>query len=346
MQPLERARGDAPHVAAEDVLLRQEVLVADLAEVEHRDDVRVDQRRAELGLVDELRHHRRIARQLGAQPLDDEGAAEALGAERHRGEHLRHPPFAEQIEQQVAAEGGGPAGAGDRARRRRGSRWRRRPARRACRAPSSRAVAPSDRRGPGACGRPASRDAVSGRPSGESAARTAVGVARRGLACAGARRPSPPSASTPATDQMAAVVASRRALGVVRGGRAAAERPEPEPGDDRADRRGPGPAGCPARRDWKIGPRPSAPIAACSSSRSGSAPASSTACVPSESSTAPRAFSASLRIAASSIGLASSSTAGICLSGQIDVGRRRGERPPFAHHDLRRPPRAPRAPGG
>ena len=130
-RPLQRAGGDTPHVAAEDVLLRQVVLVAHLAEVEHRDDVGVNQRRAQLGLVDELRHHRRIARQLGAQPLDHEGAAEPLGAERHRGEHLRHPPFAEQIEQQVAAEGGWSSRSGGARPRRRGSRSRRRPARHA-----------------------------------------------------------------------------------------------------------------------------------------------------------------------------------------------------------------------
>ncbi len=86
---------------------------------------------------------------------------------------------------------------------------------------------------------------------------------------------------------------------------------------------------------WKIGPCASAPIAACSRVRSGSGPASSTARVPSLIRTGLRAFSASLRIAASSIGRASSSTAGIDLAGQLDVGGGGGERPPLAHHDLR-----------
>ena len=47
----------------------------DDAEVEHRDDVRVDQARLQAGLVDELRDGVLVARQLGTQALEHERAA-------------------------------------------------------------------------------------------------------------------------------------------------------------------------------------------------------------------------------------------------------------------------------
>ena len=61
----------------------------------------------QLRLVDELRDRRGVARQLGAQPLDDERAPEPLRAERDGGVDLRHAALAEQIEQPVAPEGDG-----------------------------------------------------------------------------------------------------------------------------------------------------------------------------------------------------------------------------------------------
>ena len=69
------AARDAAEIAPDDVLLGEEVRTARLAEVEHRDHVRVHQRRREVGLVDEEADRGRVAVQLGAQTLDHERPA-------------------------------------------------------------------------------------------------------------------------------------------------------------------------------------------------------------------------------------------------------------------------------
>ena len=106
-------------VAAQDVFGRQEVLLADLAEVEHGDDVRVHQAGGHVGLVDELRHHGLLLEQLRTQALDDEAATKALGAEDHRRVDLGHAPLTQPVEQHVAAEGLLLVGLGHGGRRRR-----------------------------------------------------------------------------------------------------------------------------------------------------------------------------------------------------------------------------------
>ena len=93
-------------VAADDVLLGHEVLAAHHAEVEHRHDVRVDQAGLHPRLVDELRDRLLLARQLGAQPLEDEVAREALDAGRLGDEELGHPALAQAVDQLVAPEDG------------------------------------------------------------------------------------------------------------------------------------------------------------------------------------------------------------------------------------------------
>jgi hypothetical protein len=71
----------------------------------------VHQRRAQVGLVDELSDDAGLARQLGTQALDDERAPEALGPERRGRVDLGHAALAQAIEQRVAPE---PHGAGAR----------------------------------------------------------------------------------------------------------------------------------------------------------------------------------------------------------------------------------------
>ena len=200
------------------------------------------QRRAEVRLVDELRDDGRLARQLGAQALDDEGAAEALGAERHRRVDLRHPAFAQQIEQPVAAEADGPDAVGGRARRGR-------PAGCASVAPKPASAGPRRalRSGAGPPG-------VEVGPAAERR-RRAVRVSTAGRARPPSRRSRPPAPArlAPQADDQReqrdqararprcpAVVRGGGALGLVRGGGAARERPEPQPGHQRADGRRPG----------------------------------------------------------------------------------------------------------
>ena len=168
-------------------------------------------------------------------------------------------------------------------------------------------------------------DPVAGSASGASA------LGPSSLALSSLRRSpktNPPSASTPATDQMAAVVAS-----AVPSASCATAAPPPK-----VQSQSPGTTGLTAAAQipsaapsggWKIGPLPSEPIAACRSSRSGSGPASSTAWVPSDSRIGARALSASFRIAASSIGLARTSTAGICLSGRSTLAAAAANGHPF-----------------
>ena len=66
------------HVAAAQVLHREEVVAADVAEVEHLDDVRVAEQRADARLLHEHVDEVGGARSLGEDALDDEGLPEAL----------------------------------------------------------------------------------------------------------------------------------------------------------------------------------------------------------------------------------------------------------------------------
>jgi hypothetical protein len=93
-----------------DELLGHEVLVTELSEVEHRHDVRVNQRGAQLGLVDELLDGGPVAGHLGAEPLDDEEAAESLGAVQRCGVDVGHPATVDPAQQVVAAERSGLGG--------------------------------------------------------------------------------------------------------------------------------------------------------------------------------------------------------------------------------------------
>ena len=67
-------------------------------------DVRVHERRAQLRLVDELLDRGAVARDVRAQPLDDEHAPEALGTVQDRRVELGHPALAQPLEQAVASE--------------------------------------------------------------------------------------------------------------------------------------------------------------------------------------------------------------------------------------------------
>ena len=92
------------------------------AEVEHRDDVRVDQAGLQAALVDELADGVAVARQVRVHPLDDEGAHEALGAVGGGDEDLRHAAFADPFQQPVAAQRDARAGGRRLQHRRRGGR--------------------------------------------------------------------------------------------------------------------------------------------------------------------------------------------------------------------------------
>ena len=150
-----------------------------------------------------------LARQLGAQALDDERAPEPLGAERDRRVDLGHPAFAQLIEQEVAAEG-------DRSRAVGGARGL--PAGAASVAPcangSGRALRPGRGRRHAQSGarRPEREPPRAGQRRRPPAVRV---IGRERLSAGGAgvclrRRPmnSAAIASSPATDQMTAVVAA------------------------------------------------------------------------------------------------------------------------------------------
>ena len=144
----------------------------------------------EVRLVDELRDDGRLARQLGAQPLDHERAAEPLGAEGHRREHLGHPAFAEQVEQPVAPEADGPDAVGGRGGRRRAGapRWLPRPSP-VCGARCGRAGPGAPVRGPAGCGSAAAGAACRRRPRRRASSPVAPDERRAGgLRAAQARR--------------------------------------------------------------------------------------------------------------------------------------------------------------
>ena len=96
----------AVEVAAVQVLHRDVVALTDLSELVHRDDVRVVQVHADLGLVDEQRDKAGIARVLGADALDDQALLEAGDPKGAREEHLGHAAGADLLKQLVLAERG------------------------------------------------------------------------------------------------------------------------------------------------------------------------------------------------------------------------------------------------
>jgi len=87
-----------------DVLHREEVRVADGAEVEHLDDVRVVQAERDLRLVDEHRDELPAPRVRRVDLLDDEGLVQSLRHCRARKEHLGHPTRADLPDQRVFPE--------------------------------------------------------------------------------------------------------------------------------------------------------------------------------------------------------------------------------------------------
>ncbi len=123
---LQLALQQARDVAADHELLGHEVLVADLAEVEHRNDVRVGQHRAQAGFVDELLDGGAAARQLRAQPLDHERALETLRPLQNGGVDVGHPAPVEATQEAVPPEHRrvGAAAAGCRAQDHRGGHAR------------------------------------------------------------------------------------------------------------------------------------------------------------------------------------------------------------------------------
>ena len=95
---------DLGDIAPADILHRQEVGPADVAEVEHLHDVRVVQERVDSRLLDEHVDEVRRLRPLGEDSFDDERPLEALHAGHHGAEHLRHPAHSDPIEKDVATE--------------------------------------------------------------------------------------------------------------------------------------------------------------------------------------------------------------------------------------------------
>jgi hypothetical protein len=87
-----------------DVLHRDEQGVADPAEVEDLDDVRVGQLDRYLGLGDEPRRELGVARELGQDPLDREGLLEAVRPVGLGQEHLGHAADRDAVEHVIAFE--------------------------------------------------------------------------------------------------------------------------------------------------------------------------------------------------------------------------------------------------
>ena len=94
----------AQQVDALDVLHREEVRVADRAEVEHLDDVRVVEAERDLRLVDEHRDELAAPRVRGVDLLDHQGLGEPLRDLGAREEHLGHATGADLADQRVFSE--------------------------------------------------------------------------------------------------------------------------------------------------------------------------------------------------------------------------------------------------
>ena len=87
-----------------DELHRDEQRLADPAEVEHLDDVRVGQPDGDLCLGDEPGLELGVPGELGQDPLDREGLLEAVGAVGLGQEHLGHPADRDAVQDVVAFE--------------------------------------------------------------------------------------------------------------------------------------------------------------------------------------------------------------------------------------------------
>ena len=93
---------DLAQIPPVDVLEREVVLLAGLAEVEHGHDVRVHQARLQAGFIDELVHGLAAAREVRMHALEDEVPDEVLGAVGRREEDLRHAALTDALDQTVA----------------------------------------------------------------------------------------------------------------------------------------------------------------------------------------------------------------------------------------------------
>jgi hypothetical protein len=92
------------HVDAVDVLHRDVERVADPPELERLGDLRMDQARRELGLVDEHRRVGRVVDEVRQEPLDHDLLQEAVLAGRGRHEQLGHAAYGEPLDKIVPAE--------------------------------------------------------------------------------------------------------------------------------------------------------------------------------------------------------------------------------------------------
>jgi hypothetical protein len=92
-------------VEAVDVLHGDEQRLADAAEVEDLDDVRVRQPNGHLGLGDEPGGELGITRQLGQDPLDRQGLLEPMRTVGLGQKHLRHAADRDAVEHVIALEG-------------------------------------------------------------------------------------------------------------------------------------------------------------------------------------------------------------------------------------------------
>ena len=85
------------HVAAAQVLHRQEVVAADISEVEDLNDVRVAEQRVDARFLHEHVDEIGGVRSLRQDPLDDEGLPETLRAGHDGAEHLGHASAADPV---------------------------------------------------------------------------------------------------------------------------------------------------------------------------------------------------------------------------------------------------------
>ena len=97
-------KGKLAYVAPAQVLHREEVIAADVSEVEHLHDVRVAEQRSDARFLHEHVDEIRRARSLGEDALDDERLPETLRARHHRAIHLGHTAGADPVQKDVSSE--------------------------------------------------------------------------------------------------------------------------------------------------------------------------------------------------------------------------------------------------
>jgi len=86
-----------------DVFHRDEVLAVHLTDVVHLHDVLVMKGGDHARLVEEHPDEPRIARELGADPLEHHVALEALDAVAPREQDVRHPPGRQMFQYHISA---------------------------------------------------------------------------------------------------------------------------------------------------------------------------------------------------------------------------------------------------